>query len=219
MVFETKRVAVAFIEKDTVRIPSSLRDSIQQYGVLHPVLLREKERQKGWYTVVDGRRRVACARVLDIETVPAIILPKNVSSELIGLSEHYSRSPSPAVEAEYFAALIEGGMTQEELAGALGISQPKISQRLALRDKLIPPLFQMLKEGELLATVAREITALDSETQHKLVKMARKGQELSIKYVHGLRREKTLAALDLVPVPDITGAGRKLCPHCGKEIQ
>ena len=132
MVFETKRVAVAFIEKDTVRIPSSLRDSIQQYGVLHPVLLREKKRQEGWYTVVDGRRRVACARVLDIETVPAIILPKNVSSELIGLSEHYSRSPSPAVEAEYFAALIEGGMTQEELAGALGISQPKISQRLAL---------------------------------------------------------------------------------------
>ena len=216
MGLETKRVAVACIQKETVRIPGSLRDSIQQYGVLHPVLL--KPAGKGFYTVVDGRRRVACARVLDIDMVPAIIVPGKVSSELIGLSEHYSRSPSPAVEAEYFAALIMKGMTQEELAGALGISQGKISQRLALLDKLIPPLFQMLKEGELLATVAREITALDRGTQQKLVKSVKKGQELSIKYVHGLRREKTLAALDLVPVPEIAGAGRKVCPHCGKEI-
>ena len=216
MGLETKRVALAFVKHVTVSVPKTLLESIRKYGVLHPILL--KEYKQGFYDIVDGRRRAACCRELQVETVPAIILPGDVCSELIGLSEHYSRSPSPAVEAEYFAALINSGMTQQDLADALGISQSKISQRLALREKLAPELFQMLKEGSLLATVAREITSLDSQEQQKLVKSVKKGQRLSVKYVHGLRREKTLAALDLVPVPEIAGAGRKVCPHCGKEV-
>jgi len=213
MGLETKRVALALVERVAVSVPKALLESIRKYGVLHPILL--KEVNQGFYNIVDGRRRTACCRELQVETAPAIILPGDVCSELIGLSEHYSRSPSPAVEAEYFAALLKSGMTQQELADALGISQAKISQRLALREKLAPDLFQMLKEGSLLATVAREITSLDANEQVKLVKSVRKGQRLSVKYVKGLRREKTLAALDLVPVPE---SARKTCPHCGKEI-
>ena len=213
MGLETKRVALAFIARETVNVPRALLESIRKYGVLHPVLLKEKA--KGFFVVVGGRRRTACARELEMETVPAICLPGDVCAELVGLSEHYSRSPSPAVEAEYFSALIHSGMTQQELAAALGISQGKISQRLALREKLHHDLFNMLKEGKLLATVAREITSLDENTQRNIAKSAAKGQKLSVKYVHGLRREKTLAALDLVPLPESAG---KKCPHCGKEI-
>ena len=216
MGLETKRVALAFVAQETVNVPQALLESIRKYGVLHPVLLKEKA--KGFFVVVDGRRRTACARELGLETVPAIVLPGDVCAELVGLSEHYSRSPSPAVEAEYFMALIKSGMTQQELAAALGISQPKISQRLNLREKLHPDIFQMLKEGRILATVAREITSLDEKTQRNIAKSVAKGQKLSVKYVKGLRREKTLAALDLVPVPEVAGAGKKLCPHCGKEI-
>jgi hypothetical protein len=109
-------------------------------------------------------------------------------------------------------------MTQTELAVALGISQGKISQRLALREKLIPELFEMLRKGDLIATVAREITSLDSFSQRSLLKQATKGQRLTIKYLNGLKREKMMSTLDLVPIPEIPQEKKKICPHCGKEI-
>ncbi len=208
---EIVQVAVSRIRPEPCSVPRALDESIKKYGILHALLLEESEcvssqnpKIKFDFKIVDGRRRRRSAFNNKLKTVPAIILPGDVCKELIGLSEHYSRSPSPAIEAEYFAALITGGMTQADLADALGISQPKISQRLALREKLIPELFEMLRSGTLIATVAREITSLDRQTQRSLLKQARKGQRLSIKYLHGIKREKMMATLELVPVPEIS---------------
>ncbi|MDD5547027.1 MAG: ParB N-terminal domain-containing protein [Candidatus Omnitrophica bacterium] len=215
---EIVHMAIHRIQEEPCSAPRALDESIKKYGILHPILLYQDD--DGIYILVDGRRRFSCAVRQGLKTVPAIILPGDVCKELVGLSEHYSRSPSPAIEAEYFAALISGGMTQTELAGALGISQAKISQRLALREKLIPEFFEMLRAGTLIATVAREITSLDSQAQRTLLKQAAKGQRLTIKYLNGLKREKMMATLDLVPVPEIpTNKGSlKSCPHCGKEL-
>ena len=200
---EIVTVALSRIRPEPCTAPKALDTSVGKYGVLHPLLLEAIDDKKFDFGVVDGRRRRQSAQNNKLKQVPAIILPADVCRELVGLSEHYSRSPSPAIEAEYFAALISGGMTQTELAAALGISQGKISQRLALRERLIPELFEMLRKGDLIATVAREITSLDSFSQRSLLKQATKGQRLTIKYLNGLKREKMMSTLDLVPIPEI----------------
>ena len=216
---EIEQVALSRIRPEPCTAPRSLDASVGKYGVLHPLLLEAIDDKKYDFGVVDGRRRRQSAENNKLKQVPAIILPADVCRELVGLSEHYSRSPSPAIEAEYFAALISGGMTQTELAAALGISQGKISQRLALREKLIPELFEMLRKGDLIATVAREITSLDSCAQRSLLGKATKGQRLTIKYLNGLKREKMMATLDLVPIPEVPQEKKPIkCPHCGKEI-
>jgi len=66
--------------------------------------------------------------------------------------------------------------------------------------------------------VAREITSLDSQAQRSLLGKATKGQRLTIKYLNGLKREKMMATLDLVPIPEAPQDKKKICPHCGKEI-
>jgi ParB/Sulfiredoxin domain len=51
--------------------PETLVQSIRELGITHPVLLAPAD--KG-YQIVCGHRRVACARLLKLETVPAFVL-------------------------------------------------------------------------------------------------------------------------------------------------
>ena len=51
--------------------PETLVESIRELGVTHPVLLAPAGTH---YQIVCGHRRVECARLLSLETVPAFVL-------------------------------------------------------------------------------------------------------------------------------------------------
>ncbi len=65
-------------------IPQALRESIQALGVVSPLLLTESD-NKG-YQITSGHRRLALARELGLEQVPALITPALSSAEKIALN-------------------------------------------------------------------------------------------------------------------------------------
>ena len=51
-----------------------LTDSIRQNGMIQPVLVT-REPLELWYTLVAGRRRMEAARRLELDGVPALVIP------------------------------------------------------------------------------------------------------------------------------------------------
>lgn len=111
---------------------NELKDSIEEYGILQPLLVRKSI--KG-YDIVAGERRFRAAASLGFKTVPAII--KELSDERmmeIALIENLQREDlNPLEEARAYEKLMTYlNVTQEELSKRLGKSRPHIANYLRL---------------------------------------------------------------------------------------
>jgi ParB-like nuclease family protein len=96
--------------------PETLVQSIKELGITHPVLLAPAD--KG-YPIVCGHRRVACARLLNLETVPAFVLDKApTSAELLKqnlLENRAQRTYSDIEKGMIIHKLVEAKITEAEI--------------------------------------------------------------------------------------------------------
>lgn len=109
-----------------------LADSIQQYGIIQPLTVREEGE---YYELVAGERRLRAARELGISHVPCIILNINeAKSAEISIIENLLREDLNIFEqAEAIEALIDTyGLTQEQIATKLSNSQSFVANKLRL---------------------------------------------------------------------------------------
>ena len=194
--------------------PKGLVENIRKYGLINPVCLLDSN--NGHYRIIAGRKRVAAASEVGLTEIPATILNSDACEEIVALSENYHRSPSPALEAEMFKRLMDAGLTQQEVAKTLNISQGQVSQRLRILS-LIPEFLAMLRSGELRPCIAYELAGLDEETQRKLLAE----EKLTLGLVRDVKRQKKLGALEMVPVESLPAPPLRprVCPHCGMAIE
>lgn len=162
-----------------------LKTSIQEKGVLQPILIRETT---DGYEVVAGERRLRAARSLNMQEVPAII--KNVSDQealVIALIENIQREElNPIEEAEAFRKLIdEFQYTQDEVAQAVGKDRSTIGNLLRLL-KLPDDIKQSVYEGELSVGHARALLGADSTSDMKRIFKTLIKKELSVREVEHL---------------------------------
>ena len=113
--------------------PTALEEltaSIQQHGVLEPILFRQDT--DGALYVVAGERRFAAAQNASLTTIPAIFIEGNYAE--ISLVENLLRQDLTAVEeAEALQALMtEQSYTQEQLSAIIGKATSTISEILSL---------------------------------------------------------------------------------------
>lgn len=109
-----------------------LADSIREYGVLQPVIVRKVD---GHYELVSGERRFRASTLAGRQTVPALIRQlKDKEVAEMALIENLQREDlNYFEEAEGYAKLIqEFQITQEEVAKKMGKSQPTIANKLRL---------------------------------------------------------------------------------------
>ncbi|SDI58076.1 ParB/RepB/Spo0J family partition protein [Alteribacillus bidgolensis] len=111
---------------------SELKESIEEHGVLQPLIVRKSI--KG-YEIVAGERRYRAARAAGLKTVPAV--EKEFSDEKmmeVALIENLQRENlNPLEEARAYEKLMKYlGVTQEELSKRLGKSRPHIANHLRL---------------------------------------------------------------------------------------
>jgi len=125
---------------------------------VHPTSGGDAER----YELIGGERRFRAAQLAGLETLRCRVIEADdaLAIELTGI-ENYEREQLNAVEeAGWFRSMLDpsgGGYTQQALAKRLGISQAKISQRLALLD--LPEAWRdRIITGVIPATWARELT-------------------------------------------------------------
>ena len=140
----------------------TLADSIQQYGMIQPILVRPLGLN---YQIVVGERRWRAARMLGLDEVPVVI--RDLSDEetmAIALIENLQRENlNPMEEAGGYAQLMEKcGMTQEEVAKHVGKSRSAIANSLRLL-KLPEQVKALVQDGSLSAGHARALLGISDE--------------------------------------------------------
>ena len=140
-----------------------LSESIRQYGILQPLIVRRLP-EKG-YELIAGERRLRAARKAGLEKVPALVREYN-DAEIseIALIENIQRENLNIIEeAEAYAFLMQNfQLTQEMLTKKVGRSRPHIANSLRLLE-LAEPVQDKLIAGELLMGQARPLLALKDE--------------------------------------------------------
>ena len=152
-----------------------LSDSIAQHGVLQPLLVRPL--LNGGYQIVAGERRWRAARMAGLTEIPAVIREmSDTEMAELALVENLQREDlTPMEEAEGFQVLIDTyGLTQEEVAKAVGKSRPAVTNSLRLLH-LPEEVRDLVSAGLLSAGHARALLAFDDEAM--LLKAARQAVE------------------------------------------
>ena len=139
-----------------------LSKSIQEYGVLQPITVRQKD---NGYELVAGERRLRAAKLAKLETIPAII--NNMSdqhSAVLALLENLQREDLNFIEESlgYENLIKEHNFTQQQLAEKLGKNQSTIANKLRIL-KLPDTVKQYLVENGLTERHARALLKLPTE--------------------------------------------------------
>jgi ParB family chromosome partitioning protein len=146
-----------------------LKASIEEVGLLQPIVVRELGGEK--YELVMGERRWRAAQATGRDTIPAIVRDTRDDAMLRdALLENIHRANlNPLEEAAAYQQLLEEfGATHEELAKRIGRSRPQISNTIRLLN-LPPQVQRRVAAGVLSAGHARALLGLeDVEAQEAL---------------------------------------------------
>lgn len=113
---------------------TELAASIKAQGLLQPIVVARDLDTDG-YVILAGHRRYAALQRLGYKTALCVIRQPRNHAEMIALMlvENGQRVPvSPLEEAKALKVLIDGGLTQYDIARRIGKSQTHVSQRLSL---------------------------------------------------------------------------------------
>lgn len=156
---------------------ASLAESIREYGLIQPILVRPIE--TGGYQIVAGERRWRACRMLGMVEVPVIIKElSDFETAQIALIENVQRENlNPIEEATAYKTLMENfHMTQETLSKAVGKSRSVIANAVRLLN--LPEVVQdMLKSGDISVGQAKALASIvDEKLLVELAEKASKGQ-------------------------------------------
>ncbi len=144
-----------------------LADSIAQFGVLQPIIVRESTLLSGTYEIIAGERRWRAAKMAGLSEIPAVILEgDDLKAAQVAVIENVQREDlNPVEEALAYDALIERfGLTQEQVAKQVGKSRSAITNNLRLLE-LPDDVLALLRNGDLSAGHARALLGLKNEEQ------------------------------------------------------
>lgn len=161
---------------------NDLADSIKQYGILQPIVLRKKV--QGYYIVV-GERRFRASKIAGLKYVSAII--KDLTDEdmmELAVIENLQREDLNAIEeAESYQRLMTDlKITQQEVAKRLSKSRPYIANMLRLLH-LPKKIADMVKDGRLTSAHGRTLLAIKDEQQ--MLRLAKRvvKEKWSVRYL------------------------------------
>lgn len=107
-----------------------LAASIRRYGLLQPIVVREKEGEPGHYIIVTGERRWRASQRLEGPNIRALLLPAlpHVDLGYIQMIENLQRSNLTVEEVSTFISrMIADGATQQEVADRLGLRRDRVA--------------------------------------------------------------------------------------------
>ena len=139
-----------------------LADSIKQFGVLQPLLVKKNG---DYYEIIAGERRWRAAKLAGLKEVPVIIMEYTEKEIVeIALIENIQRENlNPIEEALAYSRLMtEFNMKQEELAERVAKNRSTISNAIRLL-KLNSKIQELIVEGKLSSGHARALIDLEDE--------------------------------------------------------
>ena len=193
-----------------------LAESIKEFGVVTPIITRPKEDGNG-YEVIAGQRRVRASQLAGIETIPAFVLPldrdraiitlvdSNIQRENILPSERafaYKMKLEAMKRQGYRTDLTSSQVgtklrTDETVAQGFGIGKTTVQRYIRLTE-LIPPILQMVDEGQISITPAVELSFLKKDEQENLrITMESEDATPSLSQAQSMKKLSQMGRLDM----------------------
>ncbi len=164
---------------------AELAASIAEKGVLQPLLVRPLE---GGLEIVTGERRFRAAQLAGLDRVPVVVRELSDQQTLeIAIIENLQREDLNAMEeARAFEQLMGFGLTQEQVAQAVGKSRSTVANTLRLLT-LPGDGIEALESGAISAGHARAILAQPPEDRDWALRQI-VTRQLSVRQAEALRR-------------------------------
>lgn len=140
---------------------NDLRNSIAEYGVLQPILV--KKDGSGGYFLIAGERRLRAAKLAGLTKIPAVIKEfDDKDTALIAVIENVQRENLSYIEEAYaYRKLIDDfGLTQGELSEKIGKRQSTISNKLRILS-LPSDIQEKLIQAKMTERHARALLRID----------------------------------------------------------
>ncbi|MGD0229408.1 MAG: ParB/RepB/Spo0J family partition protein [Syntrophorhabdales bacterium] len=170
---------------------AELASSIEEKGLLQPILVRRKE---GAYEIIAGERRFRAAKMAGLKEVSAIIRDVDDREALeLAMVENLQREDLNPIEiATVYERFVEDfGYTHEGLAKKMGIERSSVSNYIRLL-KLPSWIKDLMVEGRLTQGHGRALIGLTTEQDQK--KYVRKVLDdgLSVRELEQVRKKAGL---------------------------
>ena len=168
---------------------NTLIDSIQQKGVISPIVVRPLENTDDEYEIISGHRRLRASVKAGLETVPALIYAVSRDEAAIMLvdsnlhREHILPSERAFAYKLKLDALKHQGkrtdltsvqiapkLSTEQIGEAENISKDTVKRYIRL-TYLIPELLEMMDEDKIALSVGVELSFLDEQMQYDLLRV------------------------------------------------
>ena len=162
---------------------NELTASIQENGILVPLIVRPLEGTENEYEIISGHRRFRAAQKAGITEIPAFIKPVSRDEAAIMLvdSNMHREKIQPSEKAfayklKYDALSHQGTSrqvgaklrTSEEMAETADDSARQIQRYIRLTN-LIPSLLDLMDEGRIAFSVGVELSFLDDDLQRTVL--------------------------------------------------
>lgn len=174
----------------------TLADSIAQFGVLQPIVVRENPLLQGTYEILAGERRWRAAKMAGLNEIPAVILEgDDLKAAQVAVIENVQREDlNPIEEALAYHTLIERfDLTQDQVAKQVGKNRSTVTNLLRLLD-LPDEVLELVRDNQLSAGHARALLGLKDTEQMGSLAQKIIEKELSVRDV-----EKTIRLLNYEP--------------------
>lgn len=172
---------------------TELAQSIQQHGMLQPIVVRPIG--DGRYQIVAGERRWRAAKRIGLAEVPVIIRTfTDQEVYQIALIENLQRENLNPIEESigYQTLMQQYGMTQEEVAKIVGRSRSAVANSLRLLN-LPKPVQDYLESGSITVGHAKALAAIKDEAL--LLECARRAAEgrITVREIEQLAQKQNAA--------------------------
>ncbi len=169
---------------------NTLIDSIQQKGVISPIVVRPLENTDDEYEIISGHRRLRASVKAGLETVPALIyaVTRDEAAVMLVDSNLHREHILPSEKAFAYKLKLEAikrqgertDLTSSQLETKLradetigmqtGESRAQIQRYIRL-TYLIPELLNMMDEDKIALSVGVELSFLDEQMQYNLLRV------------------------------------------------
>ena len=193
----------------------ALTESIREYGILNPLLVRRMEGSETDYELISGHRRAYAAAKAGLETVPAFVVSLNRNEAAIALvdsnlhREHILPSEKAFAYKMKLEALKRQGRrtdltlsqvatkldTAAEIGALTNESRDQVFRYIRLTN-LIQPLLDQMDESKIAFSVGVELSYLPDEAQYDLLD-AMERNDCTPSYAQAVRLHKAYNACEL----------------------
>jgi ParB family chromosome partitioning protein len=147
---------------------TELADSIREFGIIQPIMVRKLDADGQLYEIISGERRFRAAKILEMEAINCILNQDigDVASLEMALIENIQRDNLTSIElAHTFRQLVdEFKLTHEELSKRVGKSRSAITN--SLRLLLLPVEIQKLIDSDKISTGhARALLGIENKKE------------------------------------------------------